>query len=245
MNDNVIKNALSYSLGSDLHEAWCKQELYSFFLRAQQEFTKSQNYGTALRSACYKGEEKRNEVELDVGFLLGHETLASRCLEDFNTFLKLFELGAIEVKRFTKRNLSPEEIAQIGNDYKDGKENILRSFNSLSSASQKDNLEAARVAIELVYDKTISGEQFSPEEVEQMASVIHDEWLKRNDWVFNPEYGDPKLAVPYAQLSKEEQDKDKAQLGHAQAKVQAYVNGLINIEAICAQYNLPSSSKRL
>lgn len=76
-----------------------------------------------------------------------------------------------------------------------------------------------------------------------MASTIHEEWLKRNDWVFHPEYGDPKLAVPYEQLSKEEQDKDKAQLGPAQAKVQAYINRLINIEEICAQYNISTTHK--
>ena len=245
MNDINIKNALSYSLGSDLHDEWCRQELYSFFLRAQQEFAKSQNYGEALRRACYKGEEKRNEVELDVGFLVGHDILADQCLTDFNVFLRLFQLGAIEVKRFTKRNLTPDEISQMGDNYVDGKENILRNFSSLSNASQKDNLEAARVAIELVYDKTVLGESFTAEEIEQMASVIHDEWLKRNDWVFNPEYGNPKLAVPYAQLSKEEQDKDKAQLGPAQAKVQAYASGLINIEKICEQYNLPTSNKKL
>jgi hypothetical protein len=119
------------------------------------------------------------------------------------------------------------------------------TFEQLPENWQYENLEAARVAIELVYDKTVAGEEFTAEEVEQMAAVIHEEWLKRNDWVFNPEYGDPKLAVPYAQLSQEEKDKDKAQLGPAVAKVQAYVNGLIDIEGLCAQYNLPTSTKTL
>ena len=119
------------------------------------------------------------------------------------------------------------------------------SFEQLPSNWQYENLEAARVAIELVYDKTISGESFMPDEIEQMASIIHDEWLKRNDWAFDPEYGAPELTVPYAQLSKEEQDKDKAQLGPAYKKVQAYVDGLINIEEICEQYKLPTSSKHL
>ena len=108
---------------------------------------------------------------------------------------------------------------------------------------QYENLEAARVAIELVYDKIISGESFTLNEIEQMAAVIHEEWLKRNDWVFNPEYGNPELAVPYSHLSEVEKAKDRAQILPAQAKVQAYVNGLINIEEICAQYNLSTSSK--
>ena len=245
MGDRVVKEALSYALGSDLHEAWCNQELYAFFLRAQQEFAKSQNYGQAIRQACYKGEDKRNEVELDTGWLIGHEIIAKQCLTDFDVFKKLFHTGIIEVKRFTKRSLTPDEISRAGNDYVDGKENILRSFSKLSSSSQIDNLEAARVAIELVYDKTMASELITPEELEQMASTIHEEWLKRNSWVYDPNYGDPKLAVPYDQLSKEEQDKDKAQVAPAQAKVQAYMAGLIDVASICEQYGIQTSGKKL
>ena len=178
MNDTVIKNALSYALGSDLHEAW----------RAPR---KKEN-GTF---------EPRIKKSKDEAWNASH--------------------GTDEV-----------DIANC-------------SFEQLPSNWQYENLEAARVAIELVYDKTIAGEQITPEEVEQMASIIHDEWLKRNDWVFDSEYGDPKLAVPYVQLSKEEQDKDKAQLGPAQAKVLAYISGLVNVEEICTQYNLQTSIKRL
>mgnify|MGYP003302334307 CR=1 FL=1 len=178
MSDKIIKNALSYALGSDLHEAW----------RAPRK----------KEDGTYEPRIKKSKDEI---------------------------WNAIH-------STDQVDIANC-------------SFEQLPSNWQYENLEAARVAIELVYDKTISGEPFMPTEIEQMASVIHDEWLKRNDWVFNPEYGDPKLAVPYAQLSQEEKDKDKAQLGPAQAKVLAYVSGLINIEEICTQYNLPTSSKRL
>ena len=178
MNDTIVKNALSYALGSDLHEAW-------------REPRKKED-GTY---------EPRIKKSKDEAWNASH--------------------GTDEV-----------DIANC-------------SFQQLPSNWQYENLEAARVAIELVYDKAVSGETITPEEIEQMAAVIHEEWLKRNDWVYNPEYGDPKLAVPYEQLSKEEQDKDKAQLGPAYAKVQAYVSGLINIEELCAQYNLPSSSKTL
>ena len=231
MNDQIIKDALSYSLGSDLHAAWCEQELYSFFKRAQQEFSKDNNYGNAIRRACYKGDDKRNEVELDVQWLVGHETLFSK--------------GIIEVKRFTKRNLTDEEISKSGSNYKDGKENILRSFSEISVASQKDNLEAAMVAINLVYDKTVKGEPIMQDEQEKMASEIHNEWLKRNQWVFDPSYGDPKLAVPYTQLSVEEQNKDKAQLGLAVTKVQSYANGLIDIEEICNKYGIASAGRKM
>lgn len=178
MNDVVVKNALSYALGSDLHEAW----------RAPRK----KEDGTFEPRIKKSKDENWNAIH-----------------------------GTDEV-----------DIANC-------------SFEQLPSNWQYENLEAARVAIELVYDKTVGGEQISPEEVELMASVIHEEWLKRNDWVFNPEYGDPSLAVPYGQLSKEEQDKDKVQLAPAQAKVQAYVDGLINIEEICQQYDLPTTTKTL
>ena len=119
------------------------------------------------------------------------------------------------------------------------------SFEELPSNWQYENLEAARVAIELVYDKTIADEPITQEEIEQMAATIHEEWLKRNTWVTDPNYGDPKLAVPYAELSEEEKTKDRAQLGPAHEKVRAYMNGLIDIASICKQYGIPSPGKRL
>ena len=178
MNDTIIKEALSYSLGSDLHEAW----------------------------------------------------RAPRKLED----------GTFEPR--VKKSKDEAWNAVHGTDEVD----IANcSFEELPSNWQYENLEAARVAINLVYDKTINGEEFSVEEIENMSSVIHDEWLKRNDWVYDPNYGDPKLAVPYLELSEEEKAKDRAQLGPAQMKVQAYMNGLIDIESICNQYGIDLNSKTL
>ena len=178
MSDSVIKEALSYALGSDLHEAW----------RAPRK----KEDGTF---------EPRIKKSKDDAWNASH--------------------GTDEV-----------DIANC-------------SFEQLPSNWQYENLEAARVAIEQVYDKTMNGEPITPAEAEQMASIIHEEWLKRNSWVFDANYGDPKLAVPYQQLSKEEQDKDKAQIGPAQAKVQAYINGLIDVDAICEQYNIAASGKSL
>ena len=175
-NTNVIKNALSYSLGSDLHEAW----------RAPRK----QADGTF---------EPRIKKSKDEAWNISH--------------------GTDEV-----------DIANC-------------SFEELPSNWQYENLEAARVAIDMVFDKTMAQEPISQQEADEMASTIHDEWLKRNDWVFDAQYGDPKLAVPFAQLSKNEQDKDRAQLGPAQAKVQAYMAGKIDINAVCQQYGISTTSK--
>ena len=103
MNSQTVKEALSYALAADLHEEWCINELRAYFERAQKAMVETRNFGQAFRKACYKGEEKRNEVELDIGYLIAHEAEASQCLLDFETFYQLFQKGVIDVKRFTKR----------------------------------------------------------------------------------------------------------------------------------------------
>ena len=83
------------------------------------------------------------------------------------------------------------------------------------------------------------------EELEQMAAIVHNEWLKRNCWVNDPKFGNPKLAVSYEYLSKEEQDKDRIQIIYAQSKVHAFINGIIDIDDICKQNNIPNNTKCL
>lgn len=95
----------------------------------------------------------------------------------------------------------------------------------------------------MVFDKVMANEEFTTEETLQMASIIHEEWLKRNDWVYDPNYGDPRLAVSFEQLSKEEQDKDIAQLAPAIAKVEAYMMGKVDVIEICDKYGLGSNKK--
>ena len=178
MDDIVIKNALSYSLASDLHETW--------------RLTRRKEDGTY---------EPRIKKSTDEEWNIKH--------------------GTDEV-----------DIANC-------------SFDELPSNWQYENLSAAKVAIDLVYDKTLAGENITAEEKEQMASVVHDEWLKRNDWVFDSEYGDPNLAVSYENLSEDEKYKDKIQLDNAQEKVKEYAKDLIDIEELCTKYNLEMSVKRL
>ena len=45
------------------------------------------------------------------------------------------------------------------------------------------------------------------------GSLIHENWISRNEWVKDPNYGDPKLACSFSELSPEEQQKDIDQLG--------------------------------
>ena len=172
--EKAIKEALSYALGSDLHEAW----------RAPRKKEDGSYEPRMKKSKDLAWNEKHGTDDVDI----------ANC-----------------------------------------------SFSELPLNWQFENLEAARVVINLVYDKVMANEQISVEELEHMAEVIHNEWLKRNSWVYDPNYGNPKLAVPYAELEKEEQDKDKAQLLPAIEKVQAYINGLIDIDALCEQYGIPAN----
>ena len=172
--EKVIKEALSYSLASDLHEAW----------RAPRKKEDGSYEPRMKKSKDLAWNEKHGTDDVDI----------ANC-----------------------------------------------SFSELPSNWQYENLEAARVVINLVYDKVMAKEEFSLEEIESMAEIVHNEWLKRNQWVFDPQYGDPKLAVPYAELSEEEKVKDKVQLKPAVEKVQAYIDGLIDVDALCEQYGIPTS----
>ena len=180
MNDEVVKVALSYALGSDIHEAW---------------------------------REPRKKED-----------------------------GTFEPR--IKKTTDEKWIASHGTDEVD----IANCpFEQLPSDWQRENLEAAKVAIGLVYDKTMASEPITPEELEQMGSIIHEKWLERNDYVYGPieQGGRPDLAVPYEKLDPTEKEKDKAHIGPAQAKVQAYIDGLIDIPSICEQYGIKIPEKKL
>lgn len=123
-----------------------------------------------------------------------------------------------------------EQISEHGTDEVDIANS---SFAELPSDWQKKNLEAARVVINLVYDKIVAGEEITEDDMNKMTATIHEEWLKRNSWVYDPNTGNPELAVPYEKLDPEEQAKDIAQLKPAIKKVQDYLNSLINIDDIC------------
>lgn len=95
------------------------------------------------------------------------------------------------------------------------------SFAELPSNRKYENLEAGKVAIELVFDKVISWEEITDEMIEEMASIVHEKWLERNSWVFDKEYGNPTLAQEYAKLPEEEKEKDRVQIRQAIAKIKS------------------------
>lgn len=178
INDDIIKEALSYDLASDLHESWRS-------LRKNDDGTFAPRFKKST-------DERWNKV---------HQT----------------------------------DTVDIANN----------AFKDLPSNWQYENLEAARVVINLVYDKVMTNDIITTNEIIQMATIIHEEWLKRNRWVLDPINGNTKLATCYQQLPKEEQEKDLSQIKIAEAKIRAYQTGLVDINALCEQYHINISNKHL
>lgn len=110
------------------------------------------------------------------------------------------------------------------------------SFAELPSDWQFENLEAAKVAINQVYDVMMGDTPVTKEQIEAMSSVVHDEWLKRNSWVFNPQNGNPDQAKPYQELSPEEKAKDRDQIKAAMTKVIKYREGEISLEDLESKF---------
>ena len=112
------------------------------------------------------------------------------------------------------------------------------TFEELPSNWQYENLEAARVAIDEAYSFAIKPDEISKAVIENLSSDVHEAWLKRNDWVYDPEYGNPDQAKPYKELSEEEKAKDRVQIMQAIEKVKAFKRGEIDIDKIKEQYGL-------
>ena len=51
------------------------------------------------------------------------------------------------------------------------------NFEDLPSNRKYENLQAAKVAIDLVYDGILVWEKFTVEDIEKMSEVVHTEWL--------------------------------------------------------------------
>lgn len=168
---NMIKEALSYSMGADLHEAWRQ--------------TRRKEDGT------YEPRMKKSKDE-----------------------------------RWNKEHGTDDvDIANL-------------TFEELPSNWQYENLEAARVAIDKAYSFAIEPDEISKTVIENLSSDVHEAWLKRNEWVYDPEYGNPDQAKPYKELSEEEKAKDRVQIMQAIEKVKAFKRGEIDIDKIKEQYGL-------
>ena len=81
-------------------------------------------------------------------------------------------------------------------------------FEDLPSNWKYENLEAAKVAVDLVYDKVVNSEEINSKMIEEMSKIVHEKWLERN-WV---KWSFENQRVAYQNLSEEEKVKDRTQI---------------------------------
>lgn len=81
-------------------------------------------------------------------------------------------------------------------------------FEDLPLNRKYENLEAAKVAVDLVYEKVVNWEKINSEMIEEMSKIVHEKWLERNgvQWSFENQ------RVDYQNLSEEEKSKDRIQI---------------------------------
>ena len=81
-------------------------------------------------------------------------------------------------------------------------------FEDLPSNRKYENLEAAKVAVNLVYGGILAWKTFLPKDIEEMSKIVHEKRLERN-WI---EWSCENQRVDYENLSEEEKAKDRIQV---------------------------------
>ena len=104
---------------------------------------------------------------------------------------------------------------------KNGKDEVdiaNTSFVDLPTDWQKENYDAAKLVIDLVYDEVINLNKkgYDLETIEELSSKVHDSWMERNSW---KKVSKPELFVPYEELPEKEKAKDRVQIIDAIKKV--------------------------
>lgn len=118
------------------------------------------------------------------------------------------------------KNKSPEELMAEGMSEDEARAAVIdianQPYNEYSEYWKEQNRGGAEFLIELMDEKgadALVGLDLTDEKVRsEYGDLIHENWISRNEWVKDPNYGDPTLAVTFEELSAEEQQKDIDQL---------------------------------
>ena len=80
------------------------------------------------------------------------------------------------------------------------------AFEDLPDNWQYENIQAAQVAVDLIYEKDLG--KITAEKIEELSDIIHEKRLERNwiTWSFENQ------RVSYKKLSEEEKSKDRIQI---------------------------------
>lgn len=119
------------------------------------------------------------------------------------------------------KNKSPDDLMAEGYSELAAHASVIdianQPYDKYSDYWKEQNRGGAEFLIGLMDERgadTLSSLNLEDEKVRnEYGDLIHENWIKRNEWVKDPNYGDPKLACGFAELSKEEQQKDIDQLG--------------------------------
>jgi hypothetical protein len=119
------------------------------------------------------------------------------------------------------KNKSPEELEAEGMSPEAAEAAVIdianQPYNEYSDYWKDQNRGGAEFLIGLTDEKSADAiknlDLNNPETRAEYGDLIHNNWISRNEWVKDPNYGDPALAKPFAELSSDEQQKDIDQLG--------------------------------
>ncbi len=119
------------------------------------------------------------------------------------------------------KNKSPEDLIAEGYSDLAAHEAVIdianQPYNEYSEYWKEQNRGGAEFLIGLMDERgadTLSSLDLEDEKVRaEYGDLIHENWISRNEWVKDPNYGDPKLACSFADLDPKEQQKDIDQLG--------------------------------
>lgn len=147
----------------------------------------------------------------DIAFVLHEQWRQTRLREDGSYEPRWKNIKDESFISEIEENDLPSYLRKAENGYEIDIANS--GYTQLSADWQNENKAAAEVVAKIVE----SGEPLSRNEI---GEIIHDAWLERNSWAKEGELG-----VPFAELSKEEQDKDMIQYDVALTMSQAEPKG--------------------
>lgn len=114
------------------------------------------------------------------------------------------------------KNKSPADLIAEGMSEDEARAAVIdianQPYNEYSEYWKEQNRGGAEFLINLMDERgeaVLAGLDLNDEKVRnEYGDLIHENWISRNEWVKDPNYGDPALAVPFNELSAEEQQKD-------------------------------------
>ena len=107
------------------------------------------------------------------------------------------------------------------------------TFDRLPLVWQKENADAGKTAIDLIFDRVLNGEKI---DIEEMAAQVHEAWLSRpnNSWVKESQKEESK---PYQELSEPVKAKDRKHIELALELLNRVKTGEITYEGLREKVN--------